>query len=138
MPAPEEGKVPGWDIDVPEIVYAEVDDNNIATGGAIVISAEDAPDEATGQTFCRNLFNTTYKYIRVYKTKPSINPRKCSPDQGYIYDPVNDWFKPPEPTGLPDPIYWEVDDDDGNKVMMYDYRGKSWAWSEEHWQYILE
>jgi hypothetical protein len=137
MPAPEEGKVPGWDIDVPEIVYAEVDDNNIATGGAMVVSAEDAPDEATGQTFCRNLLNNTNKFIRAYKTKPSINPRKCFPASGHIYDPVNDWFKPPEPTELPDPIALLVDDDDGNKVMLYDYRGKVWTWSEDNWNYIL-
>ena len=48
-----------WDYDGPEIVYAEVDENNICTGDALVISAEDAPDEATGQTFCRNLLNST-------------------------------------------------------------------------------
>lgn len=137
MPEEELGNIATWDSDIPEIVYVEVDDNNIATGGALVVSAEDAPDEATGQTFCRNLLNTTYKYMRAYKTKPSINPRKCFPGQGYIYDPVNDWFKSPVP-GLPDPVYLEVDDEEGNKVMMYDHRGKSWVWSEEHWQYILE
>ena len=71
MPEEELGNIATWDSDIPEIVYVEVDDNNIATGGALVVSAEDAPDEATGQTFCRNLLNTTYKYMRAYKTKPS-------------------------------------------------------------------
>ena len=86
MPEEELGNIATWDSDIPEIVYVEVDDNNIATGGALVVSAEDAPDEATGQTFCRALLNSTNKFIRAYKTKPSINPRKCFPGQGYIYD----------------------------------------------------
>lgn len=132
--AEEEKPVIYWDFDGPEICYAEVDDNNIATGDNLVISAEDAPDEATGQTFCRNLLNSTNKFIRAYKTKPSINPRKCFPASGHIYDPVNNWFKPPEPAGLPDPIY--LISNDGS--FLFDHRGKSWAWSEEHWQYILE
>ena len=125
-----------WDYDGPEIVYAEVDDNNITTGDNIVISAEDAPDEATGQTFCRNLLNSTNKFIRAYKTKPSVNPRKCFPATGYTYDPTNDWFKQALPE-VPDPIYFEVDDDDGNKVMIYDHRGKSWTFDEEGWVYIM-
>ena len=129
----EEKPVIYWDFDGPEIVYAQVDDNNIATGDALVVSAEDAPNEATGQTFCRNLLNSTDKFIRAYKTKPSINPRKCFPASGHSYDPVNDWFKPPEPTGPPNPQRIEV-----NHVVLYDNTGKSWVRSEDVWDYILE
>tara|TARA_R110000824_G_scaffold162477_1_gene338147 strand:- start:684 stop:1097 length:414 start_codon:yes stop_codon:yes gene_type:complete len=127
-----------WDFDGPEICYAEVDDNNIVTGDNLVISAEDAPDEATGQTFCRNLLNSTNKFIRAYKTKPSINPRKCFPGEGHIYDPVNDWFKVPVPSLDPDDLYLEVYDDDMNRSMAYDYRGKTFTWDDENWNYILE
>ena len=28
-------------------------------------------------------------------------------------------------------------DDDGNKVMIYDHRGKSWTFDEEGWVYIM-
>ena len=126
-----------WDYDGPEIVYAEVDENNICTGDALVISAEDAPDEATGQTFCRNLLNSTNKFIRAYKTKPSVNPRKCFPAGGYVYDPTNDWFKQSEPTELPDPLYLAVEDDAGAKMLIYDHRGKSWTFDEDGWSYIM-
>ena len=124
-----------WDYDGLEIVYAEVGDDNIFIS-VLVISAEDAPDEATGQTFCRALLNSTNKFIRAYRTKPSINPRKCFPAKDFIYDSGNDWFKPPVPE-LPDPMYKVVDDDDGNKVIIYDHRGKTWTWSEDDWGYIM-
>ena len=97
MPAPEEGSVVGWDFDVDEIVYVEVGDDNIVLDSALVISAEDAPDEATGQIFCMNLLNSTNRYIRVYKTKLSISPRKIFPKGGDTYDPITGYFKSSKP-----------------------------------------
>jgi len=81
--------------------FAELDDNNIVLR-VIVVSNDDAPDEAAGIEFCRGLLGGNWKQTS-YNTRAGVHTsggtplRKNYAGVGYCYDEVRDAFIPPSP-----------------------------------------
>lgn len=81
--------------------FAELDDTNTVLR-VIVVSNEDAPDEAPGTAFCVALLGGTWKQTS-YNTQAGVHAtggtpfRKNYAGVGYTYDDVRDAFLPPSP-----------------------------------------
>lgn len=82
--------------------FAQLDENNIVTQ-VIVVSNDDAPDEATGIAFCTAIFgsDTTWKQTS-YNTQSNTHRLSGTPFRknyagiGYTYDASRDAFIPPK------------------------------------------
>ena len=110
--------------------FAEFDDNNIVLR-VIVVSNDDAPDEAAGIEFCRGLLGGNWKQTS-YNTQAGVHTsggtplRKNYAGVGYCYDEVRDAFIPPSP--FPS---WIVNDDRGiYEAPVPRPTGADYIWNE--------
>ena len=65
------------------------------------VDENDSPNEAAGQTFCRNHYTGIYDTSLTWKQawiEYDSNPRKNYPAKDYTYDSSRDAFIPPNPS----------------------------------------
>lgn len=103
-----------------EIYFAELDQNNKVIR-VIVVSEENALNEAAGIIFCNKLLGGTWK--QTYNT----GKRKNYAGIGYVFDEAKDAFIPPQPYSS-----WSLDEDCNWQapVPMPD-DGKIYSWNEK-------
>jgi len=73
--------------------FAQIDDSNIVTQ-VIVVSDSDAPDEAAGIAFCKELLGPDTNWVQ---TSYNNNIRHRFAGKGMEYDAVNDVFRAVQP-----------------------------------------
>jgi len=117
--------------------FAQLDENNIVTQ-VIVVSNDDAPDEATGVAFCKALFGSDTNWKQTsYNSRANTHLlggtplRKNFAGVGYTYDAGRDAFIPPkvdtpfvmnESTGR-----YEPPTSPSQKGMVWDLTTHDWA-----------
>ena len=122
--------------------FAELNDSNVVLR-VIVVSETDAPNEATGITFCKSLFGTD----TIWKQSGDIDGRKNRAAMGYTYNDSIDAFVAPKPypswtlnssTGLWEPpVDYPADSYEatGQKPPDNYYE---WNESEQQWDNVTE
>jgi len=121
--------------------FAKLDENNIVIS-VLVIADSDAPTEAEGETFCKNLFKVTNTFKQTsYNTHQGVHLlggtpfRKNYAGEGFTYDSTRDAFIPPKPFNS-----WTLNEDtcDWKAPVTYPTDGQLYKWNEENQTWVLE
>lgn len=100
--------------------FAEIDGNNVVTR-VLVVANE---NEDRGQQFLAEELGLGGTWIQ---TSYSSSFRKNYAGAGFHYDPINDWFYPPQPFAS-----WTLDGDaKWQPPIPYPTDNKSYIWSED-------
>ena len=119
--------------------FAKLDENNIVIT-VLVISDSDAPTEAEGEAFCKNLFKVTNTFKQTsYNTQEGVHLlggtpfRKNFAGIGYEYDSSRDAFIPPKPFAS-----WVLDESTcvWEAPVARPNDGKYYDWNEENRQWV--
>ena len=123
--------------------FAQINSDNIVTQ-VIVVSNDDAPNEAAGIAFCRNMLGADTNWVQ---TSYNNNVRFRYASVGSKYDSTNDVFYEQQPypswslntstwewdppVALPDDDGWKVseDSDDPTELVEYDWDEDSTSWT---------
>ena len=120
--------------------FAQIDSDNIVTQ-IIVVADSDAPNEAAGIAFCKNLLGTDTNWVQ---TSYNDNIRFRYAGIGYKYDSNNDVFYPqsPYPSWVLNTSTWaweppvavpddagENDEDNPTEFVSYDWDEDSTSWT---------
>ena len=96
--------------------WAELDENNIVT--KVLVGDNNEPDE--GEAFMQSLGGTWIK------TSYNGKIRKNFAGIGFTYDPINDWFQPPQPFSS-----WVLDTNaQWQAPISMPTDGKNYIWDE--------
>ena len=90
--------------------FAQLDENNIVTQ-VIVVSNDDAPDEATGVAFCKTIYGSDTNWKQTSYNSHADTPYVFNESQARYYNPTSppqkgmvwsttehDWVVPPKPS----------------------------------------
>ena len=119
--------------------FAKLDENNIVIT-VLVIADSDAPTEAEGEAFCKNLFKVTNTFKQTsYNTQEGVHLlggtpfRKNFAGIGYEYDSSRDAFIPPKPFAS-----WVLDESTcvWEAPVARPNDGKYYDWNEENRQWV--
>ena len=119
--------------------FAKLDENNIVIS-VLVIADSDAPTEAKGETFCKNLFKVTNTFKQTsYNTHQGVHLlgdtpfRKNFAGVGFTYDSTRDAFIEPKPYNSwvlnEDTCHWKA-------PVTYPTDGKGYIWDEDNTQWV--
>lgn len=121
--------------------FAKLDENNIVIT-VLVIADSDAPTEAEGEAFCKNLFKVTNTFKQTsYNTQEGVHLlggtpfRKNFAGIGYEYDSTRDAFIPTKPYNS-----WVLNESTCRWVAPVDRPddGKYYKWDEDNTQWVEE
>ena len=121
--------------------FAKLDENNIVIT-VLVIADSDAPTEAEGEAFCKNLFKVTNTFKQTsYNTQEGVHLlggtpfRKNFAGIGYEYDSSRDAFIPTKPYNS-----WVLNESTCRWVAPVDRPddGKYYKWDEDNTQWVEE
>ena len=110
------------------LYFAELDSNNMVVD-VVVVSEDDAPDEATGIAFLKNLTGKD-KWIQTFENGEK---RKRNAGIRYTYDSVNDvcYAPQPYPSWIMNTTSWEweapVAPPANNEDLWWDEPTQSWV-----------
>ena len=119
--------------------FAKLDENNIVIT-VLVIADSDAPTEAEGEAFCKNLFKVTNTFKQTsYNTQEGVHLlggtpfRKNFAGIGYEYDSSRDAFIPPKPFAS-----WVLDESTciWEAPVARPNDGKYYDWNEDNRQWV--
>ena len=119
--------------------FAKLDENNIVIN-VVVIADSDAPTEAEGEAFCKNLFKVTNTFKQTsYNTQEGVHLlggtpfRKNFAGIGYEYDTSRDAFIPPKPFAS-----WVLDESTcvWEAPIARPNDGKYYDWNEDNRQWV--
>jgi hypothetical protein len=119
--------------------FAQVNEDNIVTQ-VIVVTNEDAPDEATGQTFIASIglsgewLQTSYNTWGNVHALGGMPLRKNYAGMGFTYDKDRDAFIPPKPfnswTLNADTCLWEAPTPMPKDDKLYTWDEPTVSWKE--------
>ena len=119
--------------------FAKLDENNVVVQ-VLVVADSDAPTEAEGEAFCKNLFKVTNTFKQTsYNTQEGVHLlggtpfRKNFAGIGYEYDSSRDAFIPPKPFAS-----WVLDESTcvWEAPVARPNDGKYYDWNEENRQWV--
>ena len=119
--------------------FAKLDENNVVIS-VLVIANSDAPTEAEGEAFCKNLWKVTNTFKQTsYNTHQGVHLlggtpfRKNFAGIGDTYDSTRDAFIPQKPFNSwilnEDTCHWEA-------PITYPNDGKHYNWDEDNRQWV--